>query len=585
MLRTFLRDKRANYLVITAVAMVPIMGALALAVDYAELSRQRQATLNALDAAGIATARQIARGVDDNQAIAYANDFFEANLGPVDPADTTLEVTLPQNSSGGGTLELCAELTYKPYFLPAFHALRGETSSDIAFEACSDVRLKNTLEVALVLDNSGSMSERGAGSSDKRIDILKAAAKQLVDTIAAEGSQLKQISKAVQFGLVPFAAAVNVGPQYANAPWMDTYGLSPVHHENFNWGTMPAGWEIKRDGANVYRKVGERWPKDERNQKVTRFTLYDAVYQVGKKNSLKWAGCVEVRPYPFGLSDTPPSSANPKTLFVPMFAPDEPDKLSNYSSSDNSWWSDGDHWRAGASALERQEYMPKYFPAFTDGPSSDRGADGPNKSCTTEPITPLTDVTTSAGLQKIKDAIDRMQANGNTNVPQGMVWGWHVVSGRAPFTEGRGEQEKGNDKVVIVLTDGANTYSKPRYDPANNKSTYAAYGYAKNGRIFDGTSGTSDFAEAMNQKFDQLCDNAKADDIIVMTVALDLSMKKNDEKKQIEALKRCASDSRFRTDPNDHSKPAKLFWNAQGKDLEDTFKEIADELSNLRIVG
>ena len=35
MLRTFLRDKRANYLEITAVAMVPIMGALALAVDYA----------------------------------------------------------------------------------------------------------------------------------------------------------------------------------------------------------------------------------------------------------------------------------------------------------------------------------------------------------------------------------------------------------------------------------------------------------------------------------------------------------------------------------------------------------------------
>ena len=31
--------------------------------------------------------------------------------------------------------------------------------------------------------------------------------------------------------------------------------------------------------------------------------------------------------------------------------------------------------------------------------------------------------------------------------------------------------------------------------------------------------------------------------------------------------------------------PAKLFWNATGATLSTVFKEIADELSNLRIVG
>ncbi|TIQ00070.1 MAG: hypothetical protein E5X57_35255, partial [Mesorhizobium sp.] len=56
--------------------------------------------------------------------------------------------------------------------------------------------------------------------------------------------------------------------------------------------------------------------------------------------------------------------------------------------------------------------------------------------------------------------------------------GWRTVSSNEPFTEGRPNAERGNDKVVIVLTDGANTYSAVSDGGyANNRSTYAAYGY------------------------------------------------------------------------------------------------------------
>ena len=71
----------------------------------------------------------------------------------------------------------------------------------------------------------------------------------------------------------------------------------------------------------------------------------------------------------------------------------------------------------------------------------------------------------------------------------------------------------------------------------------------------------------------------------MMTVALDLSETVDAEKKAIAALTTCASNSRFRKDPADPSQPAKLFWNATGATLSKVFKEIADELSNLRIVG
>jgi hypothetical protein len=83
----------------------------------------------------------------------------------------------------------------------------------------------------------------------------------------------------------------------------------------------------------------------------------------------------------------------------------------------------------------------------------------------------------------------------------------------------------------------------------------------------------------------KLCDNAKAANVLMMTVSLDLSTSDTEENAAIEALKKCSSDSRFRKDPTDASKPAKLFWNATGSNLAEKFKEIADELSNLRIVG
>jgi len=625
MLRRFLHDIRGNFAMMTAVAMVPIMGALALGVDYAEMSRQRQAAMQALDAAGIATARRISEGASDAEAIAYAENFFAANLGPVDPNNATLNVVLPSNEVGGGTLKMTAALTYRPYFYTPFQALMGLTGGDLTalltFNAANEIRLKNTLEVALVLDNSGSMDYLGSGSGEKRIDLLKKAAKQLVDTIAGQAAMMKQIEKPVQFGLVPFAASVNVGPDNATASWMDTDGISPIHHENFDWNSMSGGDKRVEQVGGVYYKKGGGWD-DEENQKVTRFTLFDdltrSVCVETRSNGrcktyeyrsfASWQGCVEMRPHPYGLDDTKPASAKPATLFVPMFAPDETDTRDrNGRPANNNWWPDD----MNGSAAERQAYMPKYFePAEKAAMGLN---EGPNASCGTKPITPLVDVSKEAGLTKIKDAIDAMTPNGATNVPEGMAWGWRVVSSTEPFTQGRKESEKGNDKVVIVLTDGANTYYTPGSIVANEysgsghrsggndlaeaKSTYSTYGYARNrkgeSRILSGTtSGVSssdysneNYTKAMNDHMSQLCDNAKNAGLIVMTVALDLDDEDRTEKAQIDALRKCASDSRFRKDPDDPTKPAKLFWNATGANLADKFKEIADELSNLRIVG
>jgi len=648
--RQFCRDRRGNYALATVLAMVPLMGGVAMAVDYSEVSRQKQSVVNALDAANFATARRLVQGATEDQLKAYAFDFFRSNLNNVNPAKTTLSVTLPTSTTGGGILKLCADLVYDPYFLPAAAMLVGKSSSTIDYSVCSEVRLKNTLEVAMVLDNSGSMTTPGTGSGQKRIDLLKQAAKQLVDTLALQAAMIKQIDKPVQFSLVPFAASVNVGPANDNASWIDTYGLSPIHNENFAWSTLNAADKYAQKINGIWYKKGTGWGTEE-GQMLTRFSLYRdmkvvtshervagserVVCDVYRSNHTcktshkeydyvdtygpfaSWQGCVEDRPYPYNVSDAPASGGpnntgigigDPATMFVPMFAPDEPGnhwKLTQdpdeadpvtYNAA-NSWWNDDPSSTTGKT---RQSNMAKYFqPRPIDAPVLAKGA-GPNYSCTTTPITPLTDVTDAAGLAKIKAAIDLMAPNGNTNVPEGLAWGWRTVSSTEPFTEGRPETERGNDKVVIVLTDGENTYSTLSSDPAGNKSTYAAYGYTGLGynggsvtRLFLGASSavgqfnysSSNYTTALNEQMATLCNNAKAANIMVMTVALDLSTTDAGDKKAIDALKTCSSDSRFRKDPTDPSKPAKLFWNATGATLSDNFKEIANELSNLRVVS
>lgn len=647
MFRRFLKDVRGSYMLLTAISMVPIMGALAIAIDYTELSRQRAATMNALDAAGIATARRIAEGANETDVVAYAKDFFESNLGAVNPANTTLTVVLPNNNYGGGTLKLFADLTYDPTFVPVAAMLMGKTSTSptVDFTAEAEIRLKNTLEVALVLDNSGSMDEYGKGTNKKRIELLRQASKELVETLAKQASQMKQVSKPVQFALVPFSASVNIAPSSDDQSWMDTTGISPMHHENFDWSKMT---EAEKDllGDRWAQKVGDVWYKrgagwgESENQPLTRFSLYaDMLTETDREETpgtgervcvrwrnngscreykdytfttskfASWQGCVEARPYPYNTDDTTPTSGTPATLYVPMFAPDEAghrwrdlDRDGNDDLNDNgygysnNWWADWEN----TNALSRQKDARKYFRVKPYGSSSAGSGYGPNFSCTTSPITPLTDVTVEAGKTAITTAIDAMKPTGNTNVPEGTVWGWRVLSSNEPFTQGRDNNEKGNDKVVIVLTDGANVYGNQGGDDnAGNKSTYAAYGYAgqkfaetePTGRLYKGTSsdvskttyGSSNYQKALDERMRAVCANAKNSNILMMTVALDLDETKTADKKQIAEMKSCASDSRFRKGTD--GQPAKLFWNATGATLSTVFKEIADELSNLRIVG
>lgn len=620
----FRRDESGNFGMIAAILIVPLLLVVMLAMDSANLMRTHNNVQMALDASALAVGKRFSTGAGTADMETYGRNIFNTNLTALTPDKVIFKLQFPDNANSNQQIEASANFQYKSLFgnLSSVLSYGKEDWNKYFYTLKSYVKLKNTIEVALVLDNSGSMTEKGTGSSTERMTLLKQASIQLVETLAAQSSLIKNVEKPVQFSLVPFAGSVNVGPTNANAAWIDKDGLSAVHYENFTLPTASSPITVASDKLIVLRdnkpyKQGKGWGTDD-GKLITRLSLFDDL-QIYTNSSAKttksfasWKGCVESRPGELALNNSAPTTSKPDSLFVPMFGPDEyDDRVSGKTQirAHNNWWVDSSDV---SGYLGKQKDLKKYFmPAPYDVANRSTENASPNYSCTTPPITPLTDVSTPDGVTKIKAAINAMTPGGATNVPEGLAWGWRTVSSSAPFAGGRPESERGNDKVVIVLTDGANTYYRyntirpenssnaSAVDNASDISYYSAYGYTSvktkgytQPRIFHNTTQSSntnetnsDYSKAMNTQFSKLCDNAKKGNIMIMTVALDLNANNADDKAQITALTNCSSDSRVRRDANDPSKPAKLFWNSKGGDLSETFRQIGDELSNLRIVG
>ncbi len=59
----------------------------------------------------------------------------------------------------------------------------------------------------------------------------------------------------------------------------------------------------------------------------------------------------------------------------------------------------------------------------------------------------------------LRNTIDAMQPQGNTNVTIGLAWAWHALTPNVPFMQGS-TPDANLDKVIILLTDGENTKNR-----------------------------------------------------------------------------------------------------------------------------
>ena len=669
----FVRREDGSFPIMTAALAIPMMMGAAVALDTAELYRARANFQAATDAGVLVAAKIFADGGTEADAKAEGERTFAANLANLSRSKGTIRFTFPGDCQKGNIVAKSAGL--HPLWFPGIHGVgSGENGGGARIPVQAAAQCPNTsFEVALVVDTSGSMNSRPKTGGALKIETLRDAARDLVDDLFAAGANAPKIAGPVQFSVVPFSGMVNVGADNKDAVWMDTEGLSSIHHKDLDWS-----WDTAR-GA---RRVGTGW-QDREGKALTRFTLFDDL-------AVDWDGCVQARPYPHFVQDTAPDASDPDTLFVPAFAPDEPDNLTDEDEMQDgqtiqpkpwctSWrwywfrsrgrwyrvrgcnrWTDGSsHYfnnRADPSFAQENDgyyYINRVYQfqqarteppqptgrkitgeanfindyiaddvnmpddnecrglirhekcagseekqlrrlAFTfkyDGAVVENANEwfGPNYMCSVQPLLPL-----STDKEKVKTMIDGLEPNGMTNVTAGAAWGWRTLSSGAPFTEGRDETKRDNRKIMILMTDGQNTYEKPSafgdFSDATG-SEYGGYGYGRHddgsndrdngdGFLFDGFDryanpgqNAETYTQAMDDHLAKVCTNAKKEGITIYAVAFDVAAGSSIKP----TLEGCASAS-----PSDGSKH---YYDAKSSaELTQAFKEIADSIKMLRLV-
>ncbi len=247
--RKFSADRAGAVILLFGLMIIPMMGFIGGAIDYANAYRTKTKLQNALDAASLAAGRDLFTSGSESSARQAGMKVLEVNLGTDFPAGLAVNFNFTSSS-----VKATATVGVDTYILGVLG------TDEFAVGATSNINIAGgTFEVALVLDNSGSM----AGS---KISNLKSASNKLVNILFASQSS----SDFITIGLAPFAASVNVGTQYATASWMDQTGASSIHKEHFD------------------------------DNSVTRWDMFNAISNEG------WRGCVEVRPSPHDVTDTPP---------------------------------------------------------------------------------------------------------------------------------------------------------------------------------------------------------------------------------------------------------------------------------------
>jgi Flp pilus assembly protein TadG len=535
--REFLEHRGGNFAVIMALGAVPLIFATGAGLDVSRMYSAQVQLQQAIDSAALSVVKE--SGFDKAAADAIAERMVLANFGP-----NFRGLSVELSDSGA---RVSAEVV-TPTTLTAVFGYKEMTTRVTGTVEYPQTRY----EIGLVLDTTGSM----AGT---KLAEMKKAAAAMVDELSAT----PLLRERVRFALVPFSTYVNVGGDRATASWIDTEGL--VHLPG---SIIPSG--------------------------VSRTKIFRTGFP-----GEGWKGCVEARIESgnerFSVDDTTPSKSNPRTLFVPMLAPDEPadTNRSGRPLYPNNFTKDDT--LKGLGVTISPNGTVSYLQAVLDvvsylfyGNSSD--PQGPNNGCSARPLTPLT-----ADVDKIKSEITQLKAEGSTNITEGMAWGARVLSPGEPFSEGL-DPEKDVKKIIVLLTDGDNTMTQL----SNAKgSAYSAYGYlsdwrwdksykngtygkvCQNGDVPDGDGNCSkkkgadvaavtqaQILSAMNADTLAACDSAKTAGQEVYTIRLEVNTTTSST-----LLSQCASD------------PAHYYDAKSASDLPAIFDAITQRILKLRITS
>lgn len=393
--RRFRRDESGATVTMFAFAGVAVICMAGAVVDYGRLSKAHSGLQAATDSAALAAARLPSK--DAATMRAAADKFFIANTSGM--AGQNIQITKFdfQESSGTVTIESSGVLD------TTLMSIIGFTTMGFSSRSAALKEVTGTVEMALVLDNTWSMSD-SAGGGGSKITVLKSAAKNLINTILAQGGTN------VKIGIVPFADYVNVGVGNRNQAWMSV----PADYSTTT--TTPAvPYSCKTISTKQVCTKGA--PKTCTSTTDGVVSTYDCTPQT----------CVQqpITPYQSCSGPTPAKTT-----------------VTNYK-----WYGCVLSRKTGELRLNDSEPTSPYT-----------GFLGTSQRCL-NPIVPLT-----SDKAVLTSAIDKLIINiggykPSTYIPGGLIWGVNVLSPTAPFAEAKAYDtaNKMPRKALVLMTDGANT--------------------------------------------------------------------------------------------------------------------------------
>ncbi|WP_306120853.1 MULTISPECIES: hypothetical protein [unclassified Roseitalea] len=581
----FLADRRGGAYIMAAFAVVPMFGMVSLAVDYTNYTRNE----SVVDTAAQSVALHIAKRIALNPNL-KAEDLVEEGkslLGAMTPGLDIIYDTFHVDPATG-LVQIETAIEFDTYFMQLFghETLIARTETQAQFG-------RRNVEVAIAMDNSGSMSQ-WAGSK-RKIDAAKDAAEILIDSASASLSGFENAD--LKFSVIPWHTNVSV-PESArtdafgnDAWWIDWEGRSTGHFTYLApylddggasdgdmyfrmpdaWGNMDDEWDhydparlvdhlpLEPDGNGVDIDALRALPDI---GIVTRKDVFDLFHNV------EWNGCFEHRHGKYRYSFEPPNNEDGDSLFVPHMAPDEADWWGSRNSYVYDLGGETDYpynafeygdWQVRSRA--RVANTPKYVISKTwmDGDYDDNwSTEGPNGKCNTSPLIPLTD-----DRDDILDAIDDMQANGNTDLTIGLEWAMHTLTPWEPLAQGGDFAE--TQKILVFMTDGDNF---PR-NPGHYATSYTSFQYPKDDLLDLGLPNQPSQSQG-TQMFDG-ASKKYCTEIKNMGVRIYFVYFGNPSSAATEIMNHCASS------------PATAIAASDADELEEAFEMIGNDIGKLRL--
>ena len=206
--RRFARANGGNIAVIFAFALLPILAFIGAAIDYSRANKARSAMQAALDSAALMVSKDLSNGVITTTDISKrAQDYFNALYTDKSAQVTSVNASYTvANATTGSTIQLSSsgQITTDFMKVAGFPTMGFGTSSTATW---GNTRMR----VAMVLDNTGSMSDNG------KMPAMQKAAKDMIDTLSGYNKQ----DGDVYISIVPFTKDVNVGKSNVDAPWIN----------------------------------------------------------------------------------------------------------------------------------------------------------------------------------------------------------------------------------------------------------------------------------------------------------------------------------------------------------------------------